>query len=150
MTIGLTDIFAYFGGKIWGKKKLMPSISPGKTIEGSLCGLLASLVGGFLFHFFSPIFSVISIFFLSVFTSVISQVGDLTESYFKRLAKVKDSSQLIPGHGGFLDRFDGFLLATSFFFGLLVLFYSVSWPEIFHSLLKNYKTQGFFPIDFFR
>jgi phosphatidate cytidylyltransferase len=101
-SVVVTDIGAYFVGKKFGKRKLVPSISPNKTWEGAGGGLLCALVVGALF---GNIFG-------SLVISVLSMAGDLLESKIKRIFGVKDSGNLIPGHGGILDRVDGFLLAA--------------------------------------
>jgi len=112
------DTGAYFTGINLGKRKLCPKISPNKTIEGALGGLLSTLIVTFftglwinkLLPQFS--FSYIHLLFLGVLISLAAQFGDLVESLFKRDAGLKDSSNLIPGHGGILDRFDSLLFTT--------------------------------------
>ncbi|MES2677233.1 MAG: phosphatidate cytidylyltransferase [Pseudomonadota bacterium] len=106
-----TDIFAYFAGKNFGGPKLMPNVSPNKTWAGLAGGVSASMVIGFLssFMFSGGIFFFI---FLSAFLSIIEQGSDLLESKFKRTFGVKDSGNIIPGHGGILDRFDGMMLVA--------------------------------------
>jgi phosphatidate cytidylyltransferase len=94
----ICDTAAMFGGRVLGGPKLAPAISPGKTRSGALMGV----VGGVLV---APIFAS-AVVAIAAVLSVIGQAGDLVESLFKREAGVKDSSQLIPGHGGVLDRFD--------------------------------------------
>ena len=107
-----TDTFAYLGGRLFGKRKLAPSISPNKTIEGSLVGLLFGSGLGFLYlsqmSHNSPTYLLI---ICCVLISIFSQVGDLFESLLKRISGVKDSGKMIPGHGGVLDRIDGLLFA---------------------------------------
>tara|TARA_S200000501_G_C20586445_1_gene639555 strand:- start:345 stop:692 length:348 start_codon:yes stop_codon:yes gene_type:complete len=103
------DVFAYIGGKIFGSKKIAPTISKGKTIEGTLIGLSMTVVISLItkhlanFNFSQALISGILIAFLAFW-------GDLLESYLKRNVGVKDSGNLIPGHGGLLDRFDGYFL----------------------------------------
>lgn len=107
-----TDIGAYIGGKIFGKHKLAPSISPGKSWEGAISGLLtACLVAGFLGETLelSLGFSLLT----GVILGILGQLGDLVESLFKRYCRVKDSGKAIPGHGGFLDRFDSLLFTSA-------------------------------------
>tara|TARA_A100001037_G_scaffold306794_1_gene355610 strand:- start:5878 stop:6660 length:783 start_codon:yes stop_codon:yes gene_type:complete len=108
------DIFAYLVGKNIGKTKLLPSISPNKTVEGSIAGLIGGVISGILLFKFLPLyrFDLTYIFFISLILSIFGQFGDLCESAFKRNVKVKDSSNLIPGHGGFFDRLDSFLFAV--------------------------------------
>ena len=106
-----TDIFAYFAGKNFGGPKLMPNVSPNKTWAGLFGGVSASIVIGFLSSFmFSG--SVFFFIFLSIILSLIEQGSDLLESKFKRIFGVKDSGNIIPGHGGVLDRFDGMMLVA--------------------------------------
>ncbi|MHB9782465.1 phosphatidate cytidylyltransferase [Streptococcus sp. 10F2] len=108
-----TDSLAYFTGKRYGKRKLIPQVSPNKTIEGSLGGVAGAMVVTTLFYLFSPgTFggrSFILMLFLSILFSVAGQFGDLVESSIKRHYGVKDSGRFIPGHGGLLDRFDSLL-----------------------------------------
>lgn len=113
-----TDIFAYFAGVTLGKHKLCPKISPKKSIEGSVGGIIGSMVlcGGFG-YFFAPEY-LVHCFIIGALGGVISQFGDLTASIFKRKMGIKDYGNLIPGHGGVLDRFDSVL-----FTGPLVYYY---------------------------
>ncbi len=109
-----TDIGAFFAGSLIGGARLAPAISPGKTWAGLIGGaVLASLVG-ILFAISSHMPSIGKLFWLSAATAVVSQGGDLLESYVKRLCGVKNSGTLIPGHGGVLDRVDGFVTAAPF------------------------------------
>lgn len=105
------DIGAYFVGKKFGKSKLAINISPGKSWEGAAGGALVVCV--FIFILFAmvnePPLNLFQVLVISVFLSVMSVIGDLFESLIKRLAKVKDSSALLPGHGGVLDRIDAIL-----------------------------------------
>ncbi|GHA00922.1 phosphatidate cytidylyltransferase [Arenicella chitinivorans] len=119
------DIGAYFAGRRFGRVKLAPSISPGKTVEGFFGGLvLVSVIYiPVLFYFFSA--DAASMLLLTVLvTAVVSVGGDLFESKLKRHVGLKDSSQILPGHGGILDRIDSILAGVNFFaLGLLVLGY---------------------------
>jgi phosphatidate cytidylyltransferase len=111
------DTFALYGGKFWGYHKLSPKISPGKTVEGAVSGLIGSSLGGILFAlFFFPDFSKIVIVPLSIIIGILGQLGDLWESALKRKAMVKDSGWLLPGHGGFLDRGDSILFTAPFLY----------------------------------
>jgi phosphatidate cytidylyltransferase len=114
------DIGAYFFGKLFGKHKLAPNLSPGKSIEGVIGGMLVVCIIGLSCWYFgngqSNIFdtlatkiSVLSIFLITLFLTSMSVVGDLFESQLKRLHGVKDSSQLLPGHGGLMDRIDALM-----------------------------------------
>jgi phosphatidate cytidylyltransferase len=108
-----SDTFAYFGGRTFGKHKLAERISPKKTWEGSIIGFAFTLIIGVLIKvFFDAGFSYAHIITVSVITGVFAQIGDLFESNLKRSVQIKDSSQLIPGHGGFLDRFDSLLFTV--------------------------------------
>ena len=108
------DVGAYIFGVLMGKNKLFPRISPKKTWEGTIGGGLFALLTAFgLSHFFSNL-DVIHWLALAVIIAVFGSYGDLVESLLKRSLSVKDSAQSIPGHGGFLDRFDGLLLAAPF------------------------------------
>ncbi|WP_078554627.1 phosphatidate cytidylyltransferase [Bacillus alkalicellulosilyticus] len=108
--IWATDSGAYFAGRAFGKRKLWPDISPKKTIEGSIGGIICALVVGVVFHFVFPIFSsYVLLFSVILVASIFGQLGDLVESALKRHYAVKDSGTLLPGHGGILDRFDSLI-----------------------------------------
>lgn len=116
------DIMAYAVGLNWGRNKLMPLVSPKKTIEGSLGGLAGSVIVGLLCGHFLLNASSIEAGLLSLATGVVAQFGDLFESLLKRVADVKDSGRIMPGHGGILDRIDGLLFASPIFlFGAIIL-----------------------------
>lgn len=109
------DIFAFFGGKNFGKHKLAPAISPNKTWEGFLSGYVGCFAGLLLALFAVPFETGLTFDLalpLILFVGTFGPVGDLIESKIKRKAGVKDSSNLLPGHGGFFDRFDALLLAA--------------------------------------
>ena len=107
------DTAAYYVGRAIGRHKLSPRISPGKTIEGAIGGLGASLIAGALFKgYWLTELSWPLCIGLVFFLSVMGQTGDLVESMLKRSVKIKDSGSLLPGHGGVLDRIDGLLFAT--------------------------------------
>lgn len=111
------DVGAYFSGKRFGSNKLAPDVSPGKTREGLYGGLLTCLLVAILFSFFAS-FSVMQTLLLvgvSLITGLISVLGDLFESMLKRYRGIKDSSQLLPGHGGVLDRIDSLTAASPVF-----------------------------------
>ena len=122
-----TDTFAYFGGYFLGKHKLCPSISPKKTIEGSLCGTLASVI---LCTVFGGIFMdggrLLVFAVVGLAGGILSQFGDLTASVFKRKMGIKDYGNLIPGHGGIMDRFDSVIFTSPVVFYILLLFYASS------------------------
>lgn len=108
------DTFAYIVGVKFGKTKILPAISPKKSWEGFLGGLLFCLFAGFLSqYFFRPYFENIpfkTIIILCLILPFTATTGDFIESHFKRQAKVKDSGNIIPGHGGILDRMDAFMV----------------------------------------
>jgi len=107
------DTGAYFGGKFLGKRKLMPSVSPKKTVEGAFFGALSSgIIGGAHFYFFIPNVNPLGAGLFCVCTGLVAQCGDLIISLVKRVADVKDSGKIMPGHGGFLDRLDGVFIAA--------------------------------------
>lgn len=105
-----TDVFGYFGGRLIGGPKFWPRVSPKKTWSGTIAGWIAAAVVGLLFAAFNN--AGFGLVIVSVLMSFASQMGDIAESAIKRRAGVKDSSALIPGHGGLLDRFDGMLGAS--------------------------------------
>lgn len=108
------DVGAYFAGRAFGKHKLAPNVSPGKTIEGAAGGLLLSLVlalASCSFVFEKPLSELLPVLVLSGVVTIVSIVGDLTESMFKRRSGLKDSGSILPGHGGLLDRADSLLAA---------------------------------------
>ncbi|MBD3679300.1 MAG: phosphatidate cytidylyltransferase [Rhodobacteraceae bacterium] len=119
----VTDIFGYFAGRMIGGKKFWPSISPKKTWSGTLAGWIGSAVVGYVFASFTSLDG--WIVWVSVVISFASQMGDIAESAVKRRMGVKDSSNLLPGHGGLFDRFDG-LLAASIMMLVIVWFVPLS------------------------
>jgi phosphatidate cytidylyltransferase len=111
------DAGAYYVGKAIGKRKLYPRVSPNKTVEGSMGGLLGSFLGGSLAKLtFLPIFSWGELLFISLLLGSFGQLGDLTESLFKRSAGVKDSSSLVAAHGGLYDKLDSIAFAAPVFY----------------------------------
>ncbi|MET0170478.1 MAG: phosphatidate cytidylyltransferase [Aliihoeflea sp.] len=112
VVVWATDILAYFAGKALGGPKLAPAISPGKTWSGACGGTLAALVLGMAIALAMNIqLSLAATVALVLLLSVVSQIGDLFESWLKRRFQVKDSSHIIPGHGGVMDRVDGLVAA---------------------------------------
>lgn len=120
-TVGkITDIAAYACGKIWGKRKLAPFISPGKTWEGAIGGFSAALAASVMFHFLSPLnISFLQSVYLGSVLSLLAQFGDLSESLLKRDVGMKDSNQL-PGVGGILDVVDSQIFILPFLYVFLV------------------------------
>ena len=119
--IAAADVGAYFGGRTFGRRKLAPHVSPGKTWEGFAAGMLAAamvaVAGAFMFDM--PLWPWL---LLCELVALVSVVGDLTESMFKRQVGLKDSGKLLPGHGGILDRIDSLTAAApTFLLGLLAL-----------------------------
>lgn len=112
------DSAAYFGGRRFGGPKLAPMISPSKTWSGACFGVTGGAIAGFAVGSLLGIEPNLSAL-MGLFIADLSIGGDLLESWFKRKYGVKDSGNILPGHGGFLDRFDGFLLVLPFVFGVL-------------------------------
>ena len=123
LLIAVSDSAQYYTGRAFGRRKLAPSISPAKTVEGALGGLAAAaLVGAFLGSHWIPGVSPMSGAGLGLVLGAIGIIGDLFESFLKRRVGVKDSSSLIPGHGGLLDRIDSWLFAAPIYYVFLRYF----------------------------
>ncbi|SRR6185312_6578952 len=120
-SIWINDTMAYVVGSFIGKTPLS-SISPKKTREGTIGGLILCVIVITLIGYFTKFYSVIDWIFISFLCAVFGTLGDLLESKLKRMANVKDSGTLMPGHGGFLDRFDSMLVAIPFVFVYYSLF----------------------------
>ena len=117
------DISAYYIGTYFGKHKLCPAVSPGKTIEGSFGGLSANLLIGILAKvIFIPDLEWITCVLFCLSIGIAGQIGDLFESELKRTAGIKDSGALLPGHGGILDRIDALLFAAPVAY-LFIIYY---------------------------
>lgn len=108
-----TDTFAYFIGCLYGKRKLCPAISPNKSVEGAIGGVLGAAVLGALWTYFMLPGTAVGFYFYLPVLSILSECGDLFASIIKRKHGIKDYSNLIPGHGGVLDRFDSVLFVTA-------------------------------------
>ncbi len=120
--IWATDIGAYLAGKQWGRLKLIPAVSPGKTVEGFIGGLcLAVLVAILGYLYFKPSASIVW-FLMAISTAFIATVGDLFISMLKRRVCVKDTGHLFPGHGGVLDRLDSLIAALPLFYFLQTVY----------------------------
>jgi len=126
LLVWIADTGAYFAGKTWGKSKLAPSVSPGKSWAGAWGGVAATtllaIVASFLIGLSSGM--VVQLVIVTFITTAVSIIGDLTESMFKRQRGIKDSSNLLPGHGGVLDRIDSLVAAIPVFVFSLV---SLGW-----------------------
>ncbi|MGB3244010.1 MAG: phosphatidate cytidylyltransferase [Sulfitobacter sp.] len=123
MVVVVTDVAGYFAGRYFGGPKFWPKVSPKKTWSGTAAGWVGAALVGLLFSINSG--TGLQLIGISVALSMASQIGDIAESGMKRQMGVKDSSQLIPGHGGLLDRFDGMLGASLF---LLVIGQAIGFP----------------------
>ncbi|WAP67303.1 phosphatidate cytidylyltransferase [Jiella pelagia] len=130
-----TDIFAYFAGRSIGGPKLMPSVSPKKTMSGAVGGLVAAIAFGALFAYAATGTVLPLVLLLAALLSVAGQAGDLYESWIKRRFGVKDSGRLIPGHGGLMDRIDALVVATA-----------VAWLVGMAVAGFRYPAAGLFPV----
>ncbi|HIJ78195.1 MAG: phosphatidate cytidylyltransferase [Desulfobulbaceae bacterium] len=120
-----SDTAAYYSGRLFGKHKLSPAISPGKTIEGFIGGVVGSVMAAMVVkYFFLPDFSYLWVGLTAVALSCLGVVGDLSESVIKRTFAVKDSGSILPGHGGVLDRIDSLLLTAPALY-YIVIFYII-------------------------
>ncbi|NLJ15447.1 MAG: phosphatidate cytidylyltransferase [Ignavibacteria bacterium] len=123
-SIWICDSAAYFVGKKFGKRKLLASVSPKKTVAGAVGGFSASLLFfPIASNFVLPTFPVLYACIIGATIGILGQIGDLVESKFKRDANIKDSGNLIPGHGGVLDRFDSIIFTIPIVYVLLSVFY---------------------------
>ncbi len=135
LIVSASDIFAYYGGKRFGKKLLSPKISPKKTIEGAVAGTsMAIFVGTIAAYFFQIYWFHGAI--LGIIISLVAQMGDLSESLLKRDAGLKDSGSFIPGHGGLLDRTDSYIFSGA------VGYYYIVWFVLHQGLA--HEVLGFF------
>jgi phosphatidate cytidylyltransferase len=113
--ISSMDVFAYLGGKLLGNIKIIPKISNGKTVEGTLIGLIFTVAISFMIKDLINL-DTLSSLLLGFVIGILSFLGDMFESLVKRKTGIKDSGKLIPGHGGLMDRFDGYILVLPFFY----------------------------------
>ena len=120
LTVFASDTGAFYVGNLFGRHKLYEQLSPGKTWEGGIGGILSAILLGFIGLIWLPI-SLEKILFLSLIIAISGQIGDLFESAIKRHARCKDSGHILPGHGGMLDRIDALL------FVLPVVYYILLW-----------------------
>lgn len=112
LAVWVSDSAAYFVGKAWGKRKLCPAVSPGKSIEGAIGGLVFGVPVAAGYWLYSDILPLTSAMFLAVIAVIAGMLGDLSESSVKRIVGAKDSGNWLPGHGGILDRTDAMLMAV--------------------------------------
>jgi phosphatidate cytidylyltransferase len=120
--IAVSDSAQYYTGRSLGRRKLAPAVSPGKTVEGAIGGFVAAPIAGALLAFWGfPTKSALVAAVAALLLAAFGMAGDLFESLLKRSAGLKDSSSLIPGHGGVLDRIDAYLFAAPFFYIVLGL-----------------------------
>ncbi|MBD1262944.1 phosphatidate cytidylyltransferase [Maribacter polysiphoniae] len=124
--IWVNDSFAYLVGSTLGRTKLFPAVSPKKTIEGTLGGLVFTLIAAYLLGRYETMINPIQWLILASVIVLFGTLGDLIESKFKRIAGVKDSGAIIPGHGGMLDRLDSMVFAAPFAYLTLKIFTYVS------------------------
>jgi len=122
LLISSMDVFAYIGGKLIGKIKIVPKVSNGKTVEGTLIGLIFTVSIAFIIQDLVNLDNYFSML-LGFFIGVLSFLGDILESSVKRSLGVKDSGNLIPGHGGLMDRLDGYIIVLPVFYTYLILPY---------------------------
>ena len=127
LTAWSSDTFAYFAGNAFGKNKLCYKISPNKTVEGSIGGILGSMifsiVAGIIFNNIGFSIPLLHYGIIGILCGIIGQIGDLFASFIKRFCKVKDYGSILPGHGGILDRFDSILFTapTVYFYFTIIL-----------------------------
>ena len=119
----LTDTGGFFGGMYFGKHRLAPALSPKKTVEGAIGGIILSLFGSIIFALIACQDNFLLCVIIGLLGAVIAELGDLTASAFKRKIGVKDFSNLIPGHGGVLDRMDSVVFVAPFVYYCMVLFF---------------------------
>jgi phosphatidate cytidylyltransferase len=122
-SIWICDTAAYSGGRKLGKHKLAPNVSPNKTVEGGVFGLVFGIIAFVaLGKISTPIIDIKYLLISGLIVGIFGQLGDLVESRFKRIAGVKDTSTLLPGHGGFFDRFDSIIFVSPFLLALFSFF----------------------------
>ncbi len=122
ITVWISDTGAYFSGRFLGKHKLNKEVSPKKTWEGAIGGTALAIGGAILMRhlFLSTLLSLKQAIWIGLLVAAVGQISDLAESVLKRSTGVKDSSNLLPGHGGFLDRFDSYLLLAPIFYYVII------------------------------
>lgn len=118
-----TDTFAYFVGSNFGKHKLLERVSPKKSIEGAVGGVLGAILVSIVYFYFVKIPINLTSISLTIIASIAGQIGDLTASKIKRLTGIKDYGKILPGHGGIMDRFDSTIMVIPFVYILYFLLY---------------------------
>lgn len=108
----LFDTFSYFFGKLFGSYRILPYVSPNKTLEGLIGGIISTTIFIFIYYYYVKEFSFLSLIFFNLLVITFSFLGDLLQSYIKRKSNIKNSSNFLPGHGGFFDRMDSYLLGV--------------------------------------
>jgi len=121
LTVWILDTAAYGFGKKFGKRKLAKNVSPQKTVEGAIAGIIFGIISAVALGLIFSVFAIWQSIIFGFVIAVIGQFSDLAESLIKRDADIKDSGSIIPGHGGFLDRFDSYIFAAPAFYYLLIL-----------------------------
>ena len=124
--VWVNDSFAYIVGSLIGRHKLFPAVSPKKTIEGSLGGMVFALISAYILAQYESVLTLPQWIILALIVIIMGDIGDLVESKLKRQAGVKDSGAILPGHGGMLDRLDSLIFAAPFAFLMLNLITYVS------------------------
>ena len=126
LVIWTFDTVSYFAGRLFGRRPFFPSVSPKKTIEGFIGGIVGVLLLAVIAGFYTDSSYRIHVIVLSLFVALAGQAGDLSESLIKRDCGIKDSSNIIPGHGGILDRFDSLFFAAPVVYFYILIVYSIS------------------------
>jgi phosphatidate cytidylyltransferase len=129
VTTWLTDVFAYLVGRTWGTTKLIPHVSPGKTREGAIAGLVGgAITGAAAGYVFGVPVPFLVMLVLGAVIAIGAMIGDLSESLIKRNIGIKDMGSIIPGHGGLLDRIDALLITVPLTFYLAIGLERLGWP----------------------
>lgn len=123
ISVWILDTMAYFTGKMFGKHKLFPSVSPNKTVEGGIGGVLGAVSAMLAakYVFFNQL-SIVHAVLIGGIIGIVGQLGDVIESFLKRQTGAKDSSSILPGHGGIFDRFDSIIFVGPFVYAYVWLF----------------------------